>query len=63
VGCTPPEVRRLFEQHGLVIQEWDRVRTDWLTIAAGGSGLPTPTAGMAAVPALPTAPTAPAGPR
>ena len=48
---------------GAVIQEWDRVRTDWLTIAAGGSGLPTPAAGMPAIPALPTAPTTPAVPR
>jgi phosphoserine phosphatase len=31
-GYEPAQVRRLFEQHGLVIQEWDRVRTDWLTI-------------------------------
>src|SRR5215212_864296 len=33
-GCTPAQIRRLFEHHGLVIQEWDRVRTDWLTIRA-----------------------------
>jgi phosphoserine phosphatase len=32
VGSAPSEVRRLFERRGLVIQEWDRVRTDWLTI-------------------------------
>jgi HAD superfamily phosphoserine phosphatase-like hydrolase len=25
-------VRALFEMHGLLIQEWDKVRTDWLTI-------------------------------
>jgi hypothetical protein len=31
---TSADIRRLFEQHGLVIQEWDRVRTDWLTIGA-----------------------------
>jgi phosphoserine phosphatase len=29
---TPAQIRELFERHGLVIQEWDRVRTDWLTI-------------------------------
>jgi 2-hydroxy-3-keto-5-methylthiopentenyl-1-phosphate phosphatase len=28
----PAEVRALFERHGFVIQEWDNVRTDWLTI-------------------------------
>jgi phosphoserine phosphatase len=26
------QIRRLFEERGLLIQEWDRVRTDWLTI-------------------------------
>ena len=31
----PAEVRALFERYGLVIQEWDRVRTDWLTIRDG----------------------------
>src|SRR5256714_13134954 len=29
------QIRGLFEDHGLVIQEWDRVRTDWLTIRDG----------------------------
>jgi phosphoserine phosphatase len=33
-GYEPARIRRLFEQAGLVIQEWDRVRTDWLTIRA-----------------------------
>jgi HAD superfamily phosphoserine phosphatase-like hydrolase len=27
----PAQIRALFEGYGLVIQEWDRVRTDWLT--------------------------------
>jgi len=27
----PGQIRALFESNGLVIQEWDRVRTDWLT--------------------------------
>jgi phosphoserine phosphatase len=31
-GYEPSQVRLLFEQHGLVIQEWERVRTDWVTI-------------------------------
>ena len=30
----PPRIRHFFEQHELVIQEWDRVRTDWVTIRA-----------------------------
>jgi 2-hydroxy-3-keto-5-methylthiopentenyl-1-phosphate phosphatase len=32
VGMTPPLIRSFFEEQGLVIQEWDKVRTDWLTI-------------------------------
>ena len=32
VGFGPQEIRGLFEANGLVIHEWDRVRTDWLTI-------------------------------
>lgn len=31
-GYRPQEIRALFEANGLVIHEWDRVRTDWLTI-------------------------------
>lgn len=31
---SPSRIRLLFEQHGVLIQEWDRVRTDWLTIGA-----------------------------
>jgi len=39
-GFGPSQIRALFEDHGLVIQEWDRVRTDWLTIRDGaGDGL------------------------
>jgi phosphoserine phosphatase len=34
VGYRPQEIRALFEANGLVIHEWDRVRTDWLTIRA-----------------------------
>jgi hypothetical protein len=33
VGMTDPaSIRSLFESHGLQIQEWDKVRTDWLKI-------------------------------
>ena len=32
VGYSHQEIRSLFEANGLVIHEWDRVRTDWLTI-------------------------------
>ena len=32
VGWDATEIRALFESRGLSIQEWDKVRTDWLTI-------------------------------
>ena len=32
VGYDRSRIRTLFEQQGVLIQEWDRVRTDWLTI-------------------------------
>ncbi|HYS21848.1 MAG TPA: haloacid dehalogenase-like hydrolase [Gemmatimonadales bacterium] len=35
VAWGPSQIRALFEGHGLVIQEWDRVRTDWLTFRDG----------------------------
>ena len=31
-GWRRPAIRALFESHGLHIHEWDRTRTDWLTI-------------------------------
>lgn len=31
-GYEPSQIRALFEEHGFLIQDWDRVRTDWLTI-------------------------------
>jgi 2-hydroxy-3-keto-5-methylthiopentenyl-1-phosphate phosphatase len=37
-GYDPSQIRLVFEEQGLLIQEWDRVRTDWLTIREG-SGL------------------------
>lgn len=27
-----PRIREFFESHGMLIQEWERVRTDWLTL-------------------------------
>jgi hypothetical protein len=32
VGWDPPRIRRLLESRGLMLQEWDKARTDWLTI-------------------------------
>jgi len=31
-GWAPARIRATFESRGLLIQEWDKVRTDWLTI-------------------------------
>lgn len=31
-GWEPAEIRDFFESEGLALQEWDRVRTDWLTL-------------------------------
>jgi hypothetical protein len=31
-GYGAPEIRTLFDRHGFVIQEWEKVRTDWLTV-------------------------------
>jgi len=37
VGWDRVRIREFFESHGLLIQEWERVRTDWLTLRAAGS--------------------------
>jgi hypothetical protein len=34
-GYDASRIRLVFEEQGLLIQEWDRVRTDWLTIRDG----------------------------
>jgi 2-hydroxy-3-keto-5-methylthiopentenyl-1-phosphate phosphatase len=34
----PNDIRRFFESHDLHIQEWDKVRTDWLTIRENSAG-------------------------
>jgi 2-hydroxy-3-keto-5-methylthiopentenyl-1-phosphate phosphatase len=34
-GYDQSQIRLVFEEQGLLIQEWDRVRTDWLTIREG----------------------------
>jgi len=36
-GYDAVRIRKVFESRGLLIQEWDRVRTDWLTIREGRS--------------------------
>ena len=47
VKLDPPQIRAWFERHALVIQEWDRVRTDWVTIR-GSSDQPETTLVVAA---------------
>jgi phosphoserine phosphatase len=37
VGWDRLRIREFFESHGLLIQEWERVRTDWLTLRSAGS--------------------------
>ena len=37
VGWGPERIRALFESHGVLIQQWDKVRTDWLTIGEGST--------------------------
>ena len=32
VGWERARIRSFFEAHGMLIQEWERVRTDWLTV-------------------------------
>jgi hypothetical protein len=33
-GWNRLRIRAFFESYGVMIQEWDRVRTDWLTLRA-----------------------------
>jgi phosphoserine phosphatase len=36
-GYPRDRIRQLFERHGVTIQEWGRVRTDWLTFRDGAA--------------------------
>lgn len=36
-GYDQAQIRAVFEEQGLLIQEWGRVRTDWLTIRDGSA--------------------------
>jgi hypothetical protein len=36
-GWDSVRIRAFFEMHGLVLQEWDKVRTDSLTICSAAS--------------------------
>jgi len=37
VGWERPRIRSFFEANGMLIQEWERVRTDWLTLRPAAS--------------------------
>ena len=39
-GWGAADIRALFDRNGFLIQEWDKVRTDWLTIRAAGEATP-----------------------
>ncbi len=39
VGWPRLRIRKLFESHGFLIQEWNRVRTDWLTLRLADQNL------------------------
>ncbi len=50
VGWQRSRIREFFESHGLLIQEWDRVRTDWLKLKpAVAKRVPTPAKEWASV--------------
>jgi len=46
-GWERPQIRRFFEAQGLLIQEWERVRTDWLTLRPAVVGVKAEGAGAA----------------
>jgi hypothetical protein len=39
-GWERYRIRSFFEANGMLIQEWERVRTDWLTVRPAGSESP-----------------------
>jgi HAD superfamily phosphoserine phosphatase-like hydrolase len=45
VGWERAPIRQFFESRGLLIQEWDRVRTDWLTLRPAAASLQAANAG------------------
>jgi HAD superfamily phosphoserine phosphatase-like hydrolase len=44
VGWERARIRQFFESHGMLIQEWDSVHTDWLTLRAAARTAAKPTA-------------------
>jgi phosphoserine phosphatase len=43
VGWHRPQIRAFFESFGFLIHEWDRVRTDWVTLRPAGNASPDAT--------------------
>lgn len=35
-GWTRPKIRQLFESYGFLIQGWESVQTDWITLRPSG---------------------------
>ena len=52
-GWERYRIRSFFEANGMLIQEWERVRTDWLTVRPAAE--PTPTESVTASSKLETA--------
>lgn len=46
-GWTRPRIRKLFESYGFLIQGWESVQTDWVTLRATGPGAEKVTAAEA----------------
>jgi HAD superfamily phosphoserine phosphatase-like hydrolase len=42
-GWQRPQIRQLFESYGFLIQGWDRVQTDWVTLRPSGVAPERPT--------------------
>jgi hypothetical protein len=40
VGWTRIQIREFFALHGFTIQEWESVRTDWLTLTSSSQKAP-----------------------
>ena len=43
-GWQRPQIRALFESYGFLIQGWDRVQTDWVTLRPSGGAAEKATA-------------------
>ena len=38
MGWDAVRIRELFESYGLIVQGWDKARTDWVTIREDSTG-------------------------